>query len=203
MKTVSLLVFVFAGCALSHSRGNDFGSEPKTEPVASVLEANDDSSLLGSGGQPSLESEDSFVEAEEDPVFAEGAVIGASENGSGAILFDVTPSRSCTNKDLWLSLFGHGIHWEATVEITYPYSGDTIVIDEESVDDCGNAILEWVDSDQIVFRTHPSLGRLVSGFYLVSIDGSSNAVGLNLQWCDGDVQELPSCSQWRDQQPER
>lgn len=182
------LILVFAGCAKSHYRQSNLDS----------IEAEYESLQGGAGGNSHSEVEgDVFGNV----TVSEGGGAGISAGEPGAILFEATPSQSCTNKDLWLNLLGSGIHWNAVVEITYPYSGATILLDEQSVDDCNNPIVQWIDSDQIVFRTHLSIGSLVSGFYLVSVtqpNGASNAVGLNLQWCDEDVQEVPSCGKWSD-----
>ncbi len=185
---VALLLCALIGCAKSHYREIDF-VEVVQDPSSSETE--------GAAGSYGL-AKDALVDGD-----GEASLNGGTDDdgfSSAPVLFGVSPPESCTNKNLWLDISGAFIHWNATVAIRYPFDDSVVAIDRDVVDECGRPVLEWIDLDQIVFRTHPVLGNFVSGHYLIEVenpDGSvSNAVGLNLQWCGEEVEETPSCETW-------
>lgn len=125
------------------------------------------------------------------------------------ILERVDPEEGCINKDLWMSVHGSRIHWEATITVTYPFSGRSVVFDgPNKVDECGRDLVDWQDNSLIRFRTPENSGvnsgtqeyggtGWVSGDYLVKVTNpngvESNEVGFDLQFCSGVFDEVPGC----------
>jgi len=119
-------------------------------------------------------------------------------SANAPILDTAVPSDACTNRDDWIALEGVYIDWRASVTISYPYSGAHTTITKDDKDHANGDLLDWQDISRIAFRTFQELewtsgrdgrgGGFVSGYYLVHVTNpgevESNAVGLNLQWCD-------------------
>lgn len=161
-----------SGCYVSHETGE--------EPAEHTTELAGDG-LQGTAGSP----------GQIDP----GLVGDAAEDGfSRAVLFGVSPTDGCINVDREMVIEGAYLHWEATIEIEYPHSGAVarLAPGENDEDGAGLPLYGWVDLDEMWFRTHPmdwdGMGSFTSGFYLVTVTNPgmepSNAVGMNLQFCD-------------------
>ena len=217
MKATIVLALCFAaGCYKSHSRMIPFDRDD-----GSTYRSEEGGFYITDVRTGEATVEDTFVpevllEGVFNPTLVATSMAGnsapvpqdAPEDGSGSasdrapepgegdpILFEVIQDFGCINRDSWIDIIGTGIHWEATVTISYPFSESWTTVTRDQVDGCNQPFVNWVDTDQIEFRTRSDLqwngmSRFVTGNYLVHVtnpDGSSsNAIGLYLQWCGAD-----------------
>lgn len=118
------------------------------------------------------------------------------------ILFDVVPKQGCINKDTEIYLVGMHIYWEASIRIKYQKDAEFTTFNQKLVDECNRSLIDWYDLTMISFRTRDDLIMndeygFLSGEYkliVVNPDGKeSNEIGLSLQYCSDEVEEIEGC----------
>lgn len=203
MKKLTILLIFLNCCYMSYT----LEDEAKAKEVATsdsyfVIETGSQTEVATDSGVVDIEIKPVDIEKESEVVSTEAKQEIREQILPAPILYDVVPKDGCTNKDIEIYLVGMYLHWKATIRIKYKLDKKYVTIKKSLVDECNRPLIDWVDTSMISFRTRDDLilndeyGFVPGNYMLMVVNPNgkkSNVIGLNLQHCGDEVEEIEGC----------